>query len=77
MSGPLRSTVDPFEEYADAEVLQALRAVHLIGPSAEAGAGAVENSASGGHNFADLSSEIAEGGGNLSSGQRQLLCLGE
>ena len=101
-SGTIRSNLDPFDNYTDAELHDSLRRVHLVseseaddngtpanGPSA-AGTSAVEEApapestgrstpnSSGPKNpniFLNLSSPIAEGGQNLSQGQRQLLCL--
>ncbi|XP_060884943.1 ATP-binding cassette sub-family C member 3 isoform X2 [Labrus mixtus] len=60
-SGTLRMNLDPFEKYKDEEVWKALEHSHL-------------------HKFvsnqpAKLELECAEGGENLSVGQRQLVCL--
>ncbi|XP_061912298.1 ATP-binding cassette sub-family C member 3 isoform X1 [Entelurus aequoreus] len=60
-SGSLRMNLDPFEKYSDEEVWKALEYSHL-------------------HKFvsslpAKLEMECSEGGGNLSVGQRQLVCL--
>ncbi|KAM6963812.1 ATP-binding cassette sub-family C member 3 isoform 2-T2 [Tautogolabrus adspersus] len=60
-SGTLRMNLDPFEKYGDEEVWKALEHSHL-------------------HKFvsnqpAKLELECAEGGENLSVGQRQLVCL--
>lgn len=60
-AGTVRSNLDPFGEYADADVWMALDQAHL--------AAAVRSMDSG------LGSAILEGGENLSLGQRQLLCL--
>ncbi|XP_046426437.1 probable multidrug resistance-associated protein lethal(2)03659 isoform X1 [Neodiprion fabricii] len=54
-SGSLRRNLDPFDEYPDSALWQALEEVELK----EMG----------------LESNIAEGGSNLSVGQRQLVCL--
>jgi ABC-type multidrug transport system fused ATPase/permease subunit len=67
LSGTLREALDPFQEHSDEEVTAALKSAYLI-PSDEAQAAK--------SNFSDLSYAIAEGGSNLSGGQRQLLCLG-
>ncbi|WFD43523.1 hypothetical protein MPSI1_002185 [Malassezia psittaci] len=61
LSGSLRSILDVFDEFSDEQLLDSLRRVSLI-----------ENEKSC---FNDLSFTIAEGGENLSQGQRQLLCL--
>ncbi|KAM3860086.1 ATP-binding cassette sub-family C member 3, partial [Diretmus argenteus] len=60
-SGPLRMNLDPFERYSSEEIWAALEHSHL-------------------HTFvsnqpAKLELECAEGGENLSVGQRQLVCL--
>ncbi|GAB5362447.1 hypothetical protein AAMO2058_000797700 [Amorphochlora amoebiformis] len=56
-SGTLRSNLDPFDDYEDANLWGALRDVQL------------EKS------FASLSTPISESGGNLSTGEKQLICL--
>jgi len=60
-SGTLRFNIDPFSEFTEAELWAALEASHLKG--------FVENFEDG------LDSRVAEYGDNLSSGQRQLVCL--
>ncbi|GAA5837596.1 hypothetical protein JCM11251_002021 [Rhodosporidiobolus azoricus] len=72
LSGSLRSTLDMFNQYDDHEIFDALRRVHLIKEgerpdSVEAGANRSV--------FWNLDAEVAEGGTNFSTGQRQLLCL--
>ena len=61
-SGTLRSNLDPFNSYSDTQLWEALEHSHL-------------------KNFvkgldAGLDHNVAEGGENLSVGQRQLICLG-
>mmetsp|Transcript_3016 Transcript_3016/g.5269 ORF Transcript_3016/g.5269 Transcript_3016/m.5269 type:complete len:1430 (+) Transcript_3016:168-4457(+) len=59
--GSLRDNLDPFHQYDDATVWEALRAAHLHDyVAAQEG---------------KLGLEVAEGGENLSLGQRQLVCL--
>ncbi|KAF4125093.1 ABC-type multidrug transport system, ATPase and permease component [Geosmithia morbida] len=85
-SGTIRSNLDPFEERSDSELREALARVHLVDsasstptvvstePSSSAAASTTllpQNT----NIFRDLSSPISESGGNLSQGQRQLLCL--
>ncbi|OLL23812.1 ATP-dependent bile acid permease [Neolecta irregularis DAH-3] len=68
-TGTIRSNVDPFDSFDDAEIFESLRRVHLIESSPAAMDGQNINI------FLNLESPVAEGGGNLSQGQRQLLCL--
>ncbi|KAJ7126233.1 P-loop containing nucleoside triphosphate hydrolase protein [Mycena epipterygia] len=72
LSGSLRSTLDVFEEYEDAEIFESLRRVHLI-PSddtPEEDANVVNANM-----FRNLDSSVSEGGENFSTGEKQLLCM--
>ncbi|KXZ46770.1 hypothetical protein GPECTOR_41g735 [Gonium pectorale] len=60
-SGSLRSNLDPREALTDERLWEVLEAVRLRGPVAALPGG--------------LDAAVAAGGGNLSVGQRQLLCL--
>jgi ATP-binding cassette subfamily C (CFTR/MRP) protein 1 len=60
-AGTLRSNVDPFGQYSDADMWDAFRSVHLQA--------FVQSQA------LQLEMPVAEGGENLSVGQRQLVCL--
>lgn len=86
-SGTVRSNLDPFDERADDELYDSLRRVHLLGSSPNT-PGELPGPDSGPepstpatmtprntNPFRSLSSPVAEGGLNLSQGQRQLLCL--
>lgn len=55
-----RYNLDPFSEYSDAQILKALETVKLKECAESLGG---------------LSGAISEGGGNISVGQRQLVCL--
>lgn len=60
-SGSFRRNFDPFEKHTDSDIWKALELSHLKG--------FVDSLESG------LNYEIAEGGENLSVGQKQLVCL--
>lgn len=60
-AGPVRRNIDPFNQHNDARLWQVLDEVQLKGVVMELAGG--------------LDSPIAEGGSNLSVGQRQLFCL--
>lgn len=60
-TGTLRSNLDPFENYSDDELWQALDEVELKKSIATSSAG--------------LDARVSDGGANYSIGQRQLLCL--
>ncbi|KAH8334612.1 hypothetical protein KR059_012208 [Drosophila kikkawai] len=60
-SGTMRYNLDPFEQYSDDKLWEALEEVHLKEEVSELPTG--------------LQSMISEGGANYSVGQRQLVCL--
>ncbi|KAJ7265915.1 P-loop containing nucleoside triphosphate hydrolase protein [Mycena haematopus] len=72
LSGSLRSTLDVFGEYSDAEVFEALRRVHLI-PSSDPSCETLDTVNL--NIFRDLDSLVSEGGENFSAGEKQLLCM--
>lgn len=69
LSGPLRASVDVLDEYSDAEVRQALRDVQLVDGEGPVPLPTARN------DFYNLQYAVAEGGSNLSNGEKQLLCL--
>ena len=60
-AGPVRRNIDPFNQHTDKRLWEVLEEVQLKNVVMELAGG--------------LDSAIAEGGGNLSVGQRQLFCL--
>ncbi|KAF8058246.1 hypothetical protein FPV67DRAFT_1565726 [Lyophyllum atratum] len=64
LSGTLRQNLDPFDQYDDATLNDALRAAGLFSLQSEMDEGRIT-----------LDSSISSGGGNLSVGQRQILAL--
>ncbi|OSD05140.1 multidrug resistance-associated ABC transporter [Trametes coccinea BRFM310] len=71
LSGTLRSTLDVFGEYQDAEIYEALRRVHLI----PAGEVSEESEGVNANAFRNLDSPVSEAGENFSTGEKQLLCM--
>lgn len=82
-TGSIKSNLDPYDEYTDEQIFAALRRVNLINDNETIGGTTVpvtegDNASVISKNvnkFLDLKNEITEGGGNLSQGQRQLVCL--
>ncbi|VEU24425.1 DEKNAAC105626 [Brettanomyces naardenensis] len=83
-AGTLRSNLDIYSEYSDIEMFESLRRVNLISneeytESVNANRLITENdtlnSQENANKFLNLDSAITEGGGNLSQGERQLVCL--
>ena len=75
VSGTLRFNLDPISEHSDEEIWRALDQVHLKTLFAGEAVEDNENKTSGTAPKLGLEYEVSEGGGNLSVGQRQLLCL--
>ncbi|KAI5906326.1 ATP-dependent bile acid permease, partial [Candida parapsilosis] len=78
----IRSNLDPFEQYTDADIFAALKRVNLINSneqtpssSSSSAAAAMAVTEENQNKFHDLENPITEGGGNLSQGERQLVCL--
>lgn len=79
-TGTIRSNLDPFDEYTDDQMFEALRRVNLIAPEEQLLVGLLSRGASPSpeenqNKFLRLDNPIAEGGSNLSQGERQLVCL--
>ncbi|KAJ7126290.1 multidrug resistance-associated ABC transporter [Mycena epipterygia] len=74
LSGTLRSTLDVFGEYTDAEIFDALRRVHLI-PSSDNADQPADSTIINANVFKDLDFKVSESGDNFSSGEKQLLCM--
>lgn len=79
-SGTIRSNLDPFDNHTDEELRDSLARVHLLDsepgtPTNEPSSATSTVVAKNTNLFKDLSSGVSESGGNLSQGQRQLLCL--
>ncbi|MCO5565226.1 hypothetical protein L7F22_018899 [Adiantum nelumboides] len=84
-SGPLRASLDVFDEYTDEEVIAALKKVRLIEEDEtqvrlvdveqgnENESNQVQTTKK--RDFSNLNFMVAEGGSNLSNGEKQLLCL--
>ncbi|CCL98867.1 uncharacterized protein FIBRA_00874 [Fibroporia radiculosa] len=64
LSGTLRQNLDPFEQYDDIVLNDALRSAGLFALQSDTEEGCI-----------NLDSQISNGGGNLSVGQRQILAL--
>ncbi|KAI4218645.1 MAG: hypothetical protein LQ349_008628, partial [Xanthoria aureola] len=77
-SGTVRTNLDPFGVYTDAELRAALQKVHLIrAPTTETPSTLDASNAEEAKFdiFDSLSARVSEGGLDFSQGQRQLLCL--
>ncbi|PHH87815.1 hypothetical protein CDD83_8368 [Cordyceps sp. RAO-2017] len=84
-SGTIRSNLDPFDDHTDDELRECLSRVHLVNsesatptndaPSSIDSAATSTLAPKNVNIFRDLYSGISESGGNLSQGQRQLLCI--
>ena len=73
-TGSLRFNLDPYGQHPDASIYESLHRVHLINAT-ELTDSRTGDSSTNQNVFLNLDTEVAEGGGNLSQGQRQLMCL--
>ncbi|CAO3645741.1 unnamed protein product [Cunninghamella blakesleeana] len=76
-SGTIKSNMDPFNEFNDASISEALLRMNLISEvnSSLSSTSSVENQDTNQNIFENLNSPITEGGQNISAGQKQLICL--
>ena len=71
----MRFNLDPYGEHLDATIYAALRRVHLISANEQENARTDDEALINQNIFLNLDTEVAQHGGNLSQGQRQLMCL--
>lgn len=78
-TGTIRSNLDPFDQYTDSQIFEALTRVNLISRDELTGMSLPRNGnnevSDNQNKFLDIQSAVTEGGNNLSQGQRQLMCL--
>lgn len=74
-TGTIRSNLDPFNQYSDEQIFEALTRVNLIAKGERERTASKDDSNENQNKFLDLESSVSEGGNNLSQGQRQLMCL--
>lgn len=72
-SGTIRSNLDSFNEFKDAELYEALERVHLINTGDISDSSFTDAGSENQNVFNNLDTKVSEGGLNLSQGQRQLL----
>jgi ABC-type multidrug transport system fused ATPase/permease subunit len=70
----IRVNLDPFDEFSDSEIWQALRRVHLVSSQSFL-LDMEDNDEDNLSIITSLDTQISEGGTNFSQGQRQLLCM--
>lgn len=74
-TGTIRTNLDPFKQYTDEQIFEALTRVNLIGRGERESSTDNSDSGENRNKFLDIESVVTEGGNNLSQGQRQLMCL--
>lgn len=76
-TGTIKSNLDPYDEFNDNQIFEVLQRVNLLSDE-DINGNASDTESIGSANvnkFVNLKNEVTEGGGNLSQGQRQLMCL--
>jgi len=73
LSGTIRSTLDVFDEYDDADIYAALKRVHLLKEDDDTTGTVVDDEERNLNVFKDLSNPVSEGGDNFSTGEKQLI----
>lgn len=74
-TGTIRSNLDPFNQYSDDQIFEALSRVNLISKGERERSASDDTTGENVNKFLDIFSTVSEGGNNLSQGQRQLMCL--
>ncbi|PLB52306.1 P-loop containing nucleoside triphosphate hydrolase protein [Aspergillus steynii IBT 23096] len=74
-SGTVRSNLDPFDEYLDSVLWQALQRIDPDQTTSSEASSAPDNQTERGSVFRNLDSPVSRGGSNISQGEKQLLCL--
>jgi hypothetical protein len=73
LSGTIRSTLDVFDEYDDADIYAALKRVHLLKEDDDTTGTVMDDEERNLNVFKDLSNPVSEGGDNFSTGEKQLI----
>lgn len=86
-TGTIKTNLDPYDEYSDEQIFESLRRVNLISleelnnlkknsfKKSNGNTDSADSENTNVNKFLNLNNIIAEGGSNISQGQRQLICL--
>ncbi|XBW38321.1 hypothetical protein QEN19_003910 [Hanseniaspora menglaensis] len=86
-TGTIKTNLDPYDDYSDEQIFESLRRVNLISvdelntlkkngfKKSTSVVDSAESENSNINKFLNLNNAIAEGGANISQGQKQLICL--